>query len=371
MVRANSYVCDLSVYQPGLTIEQVARQYGHKTDQIIKLASNENPFGASPSVLKVLNVAARQVHRYPEQYMLVQALADHYAVDPENIVLGNGSNDILDVIARVYLSSGRSAVSSQYAFAVYQMATHAVGADNIIVPSQSYGHDLNAIAGAIRATTNVVWIANPNNPTGTYIAQDQMHSFLRDIPDHVIVVLDEAYAEYLTHDNQAETARLLATFPNLIIVRTFSKIYGLAGLRVGYAITDRKIAELLNRIRQPFNVNGMAVAAASAALNDQEFVRKSCAHNDKNRRLICAGLDSMGLLHLPAFGNFVTFQVHNALRVAEALLQQAVIVRPLQSYGMGGWLRVTVGTPAQSTYFLSALRRAILDVETRGESDET
>jgi histidinol-phosphate aminotransferase len=358
-MKANSYIKNLAPYQPGLPIDQVARQYGLDPKKIIKLASNENPLGMSPKAKDAMLKAASETHRYPEQYNLLQALAAKYNVSPEQITLGNGSNDILDLIARTYLNGGHQAVSSQYAFAIYQIATYSTGAKNIIVPATHYGHDIAAMVASIGPKTKVLWIANPNNPTGTFIPYAELYRHLLKVPKHVAIVLDEAYYEYLSPEDQANTVDWLKDLPNLILVRTFSKIYGLAGLRIGYAISSTQIAQLLNRIRQPFNVSTPAIAAATAALADIDFANKSRKLNNSGRQQLQEGLDNLQCRHLQAKGNFITFKVPLSEKINKSLLSQGVIVRPLTPYGMQNYLRVTIGTAAQNKSFLKALATSL------------
>lgn len=352
------YINDLVPYHPGLPIEQVARE--HKLDpvHIIKLASNENPLGMSPKAKQAIRRALNGTHRYPEQYELLHALAAHHSLTPDHLVLGNGSNDVLDLIARTYLGPDREAISSQYAFAIYQIATVSTGATNVVVPAKAYGHDLPAMLAAITPATSIIWIANPNNPTGTFIPYTEIKSFIAQVPKHIMVVLDEAYYEYLRPEEQATTPEWLTDHPNLIITRTFSKIYGLAGLRIGYGIATPAVAELFNRVRQPFNVNNLVLAAAVAALADQTFVQQSYIANAAGRAQLVDSLMRQGFDVLPAYGNFITFRAPNALELQQSLLKQGIIIRPLAAYGMPDWLRVTIGTPAENKRFLHQLSKS-------------
>jgi histidinol-phosphate aminotransferase len=357
--QANAYICDLAAYQPGLPVEQVARHYKLAEQNILKLASNENPLGASPLALKAARRALAASNRYPQQYELVQALAAHHQVDAAQVVIGNGSNDILDLVARVYLSKGDTAIISQHAFAMYHIATQSTGAATIAAPAKEYGHDLAAMLAAITPATKVIWIANPNNPTGTFIPYVEVREFVAKLPRQIIVVLDEAYYDYLAPEDQQNAVQWIAEHPNLIIVRTFSKVYGLAGLRVGYAIASSEVAELLNRVRLPFTSNGLAIAAASAALQDTPFVTESIALNNAGREQLLTGLRQMELECLPAYGNFVTFKVDDALETNEKLLRKGVIVRPLVGYGLPHHLRATIGAKAENRRFLEALQQSI------------
>jgi histidinol-phosphate aminotransferase len=353
------YVCDLNTYQPGLPIELVARQHGLRPEQIIKLASNENPLGPSPKARAALSKATPDLHRYPDQYDLVQALAKKHKVNPECLVLGNGSNDVLDLVARTFLNAKREAISAQYGFVVFSIATQSTGAKNVIVPAKDYGLDLEAIAAAITPRTHVIWIANPNNPIGGFVPYDNLKRFLAKVPKRIVVVVDEAYYEYLEPKDQADATSWLTDYPNLVLTRTFSKIYGLAGLRVGYAITSPKIAGLLNGVRLPFNVSNLAIAAATAALDDDEFVQASYSLNLQGRRQLFTGLARLGLECPPAYGNFVTTRVKNAAKIYQKLLSQGIIVRPLSRYDLPDWLRITIGLPSENSRFLRTLERLI------------
>lgn len=354
-----AYVRAIAPYQPGKPVTQLAREYGIPVEQIVKLASNENPLGMSPKAKLAVEAAISGVERYPDDFELKAALATRNKVVSSQIVLGNGSNDVLDLVARVYLCQGRSAVFSQHAFAVYPLASMSVGADLIQVPAKEYGHDLPAMLAAVRADTKVIWIANPNNPTGTFIPYPELHAFMKAVPSHVVVVIDEAYNEYLAPKDRGDIAEWLPEFPNLVVTRTFSKIFGLAGLRIGYALTSSEIADLMNRVRQPFNCNNLALAGAIAALDDVDFVARSYLVNCEGLKQITAGLQLLGLSYIEPHGNFVTFKVGAAAAVNEKLLSMGVIVRPIGGYGMPEWLRVTVGTEQENARFLAALKEAI------------
>jgi len=355
MPEANSYINALSAYQPGMPIEQLAREHGFDPTDVIKLASNENPLGANPKALEAFAQAASSSHRYPEHHKLVEVLANFYDIDDRWLVIGNGSNDIIDLVARTYLNDGDEAVMSQYAFAMYHIAVRSVGATSVTVPAKDYGHDLDAMAAAITSATRVVWIANPNNPTGTFIPYEDIKRFLEKVPAEVIVVLDEAYYEYLHPDDREDTYAWVLDHPNLVVLRTFSKIYGLAGMRVGYGVASKEVAELLNRVRLPFNVSGPSIAAATAALQDTHFVQRGYELNEEGRKVLLDGLGALGYECMPAFGNFVTYRVPDGKQVYEKLLAKGVIVRPLAPYGLANWLRVTIGLPAENEKFLQAL----------------
>ena len=353
------YVRAITPYQPGKPITQLAREMGLPVERIVKLASNENPLGMSPKARAALEQALNSLERYPDDFELKHALAQHTGLGMERIVLGNGSNDVLDILARVFLAPGRSAVFSQHAFAVYPLATLSAGGEPIAVPAKDFGHDLEAMCAAIRPDTRVVWLANPNNPTGTFLPYPQLKAFLQRVPQDVVVVLDEAYNEYIPPAERIDTAAWLADFPNLVLTRTFSKIYGLAGLRIGYALASADISDLMNRVRQPFNCNNLALAAAVAALDDHAFVAQSYALNRAGMEQIVATLKRFGLSHIPSHGNFVTFKAGDAATVNRKLLEQGVIVRPIGGYGMPEWLRVTIGREGENTRFAEALERAL------------
>jgi histidinol-phosphate aminotransferase len=353
------YIRAISPYQPGKPITQLAREMGIPVDSIVKLASNENPLGMSPKARAAMETAATSLARYPDDFGLKQALANHTGLSVAHVVLGNGSNDVLDMIARVFLAPGRSAIFAQHAFAVYPIASLTAGAELIAVPARDYGHDLDAMLAAVRPDTRLIWIANPNNPTGTFLPYAQIKAFLAAVPPDVVVVLDEAYNDYLLPAERVEAAAWLETFPNLVITRTFSKIYGLAGLRIGYALASAEVADLMNRVRQPFNCNNLALAAATAALDDHEFVAQSYTLNRAGMAQIVAGLKRLGFTHIPSHGNFVTFKAGDAAMMNQKLLKQGVIVRPVAGYGLPEWLRVTIGTESENNRFLEALEKSL------------
>ena len=357
--QALSYVRAISPYQPGKPITELAREMGIPVEKILKLASNENPLGMSPKAKRAVAAAISGIERYPDQFELIKAVAERCGLAQNQVVLGNGSNDVLDLIARVFLAPGRSAVFAQHAFAVYPLATLSTGAELIATPAKHYGHDLDAMLAAIRPDTRIVWIANPNNPTGNFLPYPEVRVFLEAVPREVVVVLDEAYNDYLPPAERVDTAAWIADFPNLVVTRTFSKIFGLAGLRVGYALASAEIADLMNRVRQPFNVNNLAIAAAIAALDDHLFVAESYELNRRGMEQLVAGLKRLGLEHIPSHGNFVTFRVGDGAAVNQKLLKQGVIVRPIGGYGLPEWLRVTIGTEPENARFLEALEKAL------------
>jgi len=359
-----SYVRSIAPYQPGKPISELARELGLDQRSIIKLASNENPRGIGPRTRAAIDAALGDIARYPDGngFELKQALAARYGVDMSAIVLGNGSNDVLELAALAFLGPGRAAVMSQHAFAVYPLATQARGARSIVVPAKNHGHDLETMARAIDDETYVVWVANPNNPTGTYARADEVEAFLRRVPERVLVVLDEAYNEYLPRELRADSVKWLKRHPNLILSRTFSKAYGLAGLRVGYAFAHASVADIMNRVRQPFNVNSLALAAASAALDDMEFVARSYAENLQGLRQLEEGAKRLGLDYIPSYGNFLTIRVGRAAEIYKRLLRRGVIVRPVGgAYQLPEHLRVTVGTPEENERFLAVLAASLRD----------
>ena len=357
---APAYIRAISPYQPGKPISELERELG--ISGIVKLASNENPLGASTQAIAAAHAALGDIGLYPDGngFALKDALAKRYNVTHEQIVLGNGSNDLLELSARAFLSIGEKAVYSAHAFAVYALATQAVGATGITVAAREYGHDLDAmLSTAVVQGAKMVFIANPNNPTGTFLPGDALQKFLRELPRNILVILDEAYNEYLPQSYRYDCVRWLGEFPNLIISRTFSKAYGLASLRVGYALGNPQVIDMLNRVRQPFNVNSVAQAAAVAALLDTEFVEQTFELNLRGMNQVSSGLTALGLEYIPSFGNFISFKVANATSVYSSLLQSGVIVRPIANYDMPDWLRVTIGLDKQNEKFLSALKQTL------------
>jgi histidinol-phosphate aminotransferase len=357
-----SYVRSIAPYQPGKPISELAREMGLDERSIVKLASNENPRGIGPRTRAAIEASISEIARYPDGngFELKQALARRYGVDMSSIVLGNGSNDVLELVALAFLGPGRAAVFSQHCFAVYPLATQARGARSIVVPAKDYGHDLEAIAKAIDDETYVAWIANPNNPTGTFARYEEVEAFLKRVPERVLVVLDEAYNEYLAPELRGDTVKLIKRHPNLIVTRTFSKAYGLAGLRVGYALAHASVADVMNRVRQPFNVNSVALAAAVAALDDMEFVARSYAENLQGMRQLEDSAKRLGLDYIPSYGNFITIRVGKAAEIYKRLLRRGVIVRPVGgAYGLPEHLRVTIGTGQENERFLGALSASL------------
>ncbi|MFH1493600.1 MAG: histidinol-phosphate transaminase [Pseudomonadota bacterium] len=359
--RSPSYVRAIAPYLPGKPIAELAREMHLAEEDIVKLASNENPLGASPRALAAIENVLMEVARYPDGngFLLKSALVEKYGVALNQIILGNGSNDLLELAARAFLAPGTSAVYSQYAFAVYPLATQAAGARGIETPAHEYGHDLKAMLEAISADTRVIFIANPNNPTGTLLGGVELAHFLDQVPDTVLVVLDEAYTEYLPEAQRSDSIAWLQKHPNLLITRTFSKAYGLAGLRVGFALGRPELVDILNRVRQPFNVNSLAQAAAVAAMKDEAFLEECVEINRSGMEQITSGLARMGLSYIPSAGNFVAVKVGNAAAINHSLLKQGVIVRPIANYGMPEYLRVSVGLKTENARFLQALEHSL------------
>mgnify|MGYP006421358249 FL=1 len=357
------YIHSIAPYLPGKPISELAREIGLDESSIIKLASNENPLGTSPLALEAMEKALNEVMRYPDGngFELKKALSKKYVVNSDQIILGNGSNDVLELAARVFLKPGTSAVFSQHAFAVYPLVTQATGATGIVVPAKNYGHDIDAMLEAITPDTRIVFIANPNNPTGTFVPAPDVLKFLEHIPRDVLVILDEAYNEYLPDTSRVDTIKWLDIFPNLLITRTFSKIYGMAGIRIGFGLAHAQLSGLMNRIRQPFNVNSIGLAGALAAINDTEFVKRSYALNQAGMLQITSGLRQLGLTYIPSYGNFLSFKVENGKTAAvyQYLLQRGIIVRPIGIYEMPEFLRVTVGLASENNKFLQLLESAI------------
>jgi len=354
--NVNERLAELSPYQPGKPIEELARETG--IEDVVKLASNENPRGPGPAVRAAIERAAAELSRYPDGsgHRLKGALAAHLNVAEAQITLGNGSNDVLELAARVALSPGTEAIVDAHCFVVYPLAVVGAHGRLVVVPSKDWGHDLDAMLKRVNEATRIVFIANPNNPTGTWTPRSALERFLGALPARVWVVLDEAYREYVSEPAYPDGIALQASHPNLIVTRTFSKIHGLAGLRIGYSVSSPAFADLMNRIRQPFNASSLALAAAEAALADTDFVASSTALNAAGMAQLEAGLKRLGVSFIPSLGNFITLHCQRpALPVYEALLERGVIVRPVANYGMAEHLRVTIGLEAENERFLDAL----------------
>lgn len=358
---AASGIPNLAPYIPGKPIAELERELGICNS--IKLASNENPLCVSSKVKAAILANLDALTRYPDGngFALRHILAKHHAIAPECITFGNGSNDVLDLIARTFLYPGVEAIFSQYAFAVYPICTQAVGATAKIAPAHNYGYDLSAMATLVSDRTRVIFIANPNNPTGTWLKSLELHNFIQALPPQVLVVVDEAYFEYVTETEYPDASRWLETLPNLIVTRTFSKAYGLAGLRVGYALSHPDIANLLNRIRQPFNVNSLALAAAEAALFDKEHLQQTVHLNSVGMQQLSNGINKLGLTWIPSVANFITIDLNRPTEpINNSLLKMGCIVRPLSVYTMPHHLRISIGLPEENARLLSALEQILM-----------
>ncbi|MGA4577463.1 histidinol-phosphate transaminase [Limisphaera sp. VF-2] len=356
-----AHLKDLPVYQPGRPIEEVARQYGLDPDRIVKLASNENPLGPSPRAREALQKALETVHLYPDghAFALRQRLAAKLGVTPEHLIFGNGSNELLEFIGHVLLEPGVDVVVSQYCFAVYPLVTRMFGANLVTVPARNHAHDLAAMRAAITPRTRVVFLANPNNPTGTWAPAAELRAFVESIPPTVLVVLDEAYIEFLEDPPDFLPDLRTGARPNLLLLRTFSKIYGLAGLRVGYGIGVPALIAALEKVRQPFNLNRLAQVAALAALDDEEHVQRTRRNNRQGLEQLQAGCRELGLPYIPSAANFLLVRVGDGATVFEALQRQGVIVRPMGAYDLPEWIRISVGTPEENARCLEALRKVL------------
>jgi histidinol-phosphate aminotransferase len=355
------HIAAIAPYQAGKPIEELAREFGLDPAHIVKLASNENPLGMPESAQRAITEAIAGLGRYPDPagFDLKKALSDRYDVPQNWLTLGNGSNDILELVASALIEPGSSVVYSQYAFVVYRLATQARGAEHIVVPSKNLGHDLPAMLEAIRKDTRLVFIANPNNPTGTYLANEELESFLAAVAQRhgtrVTVVLDEAYNEFLEPELRVDSVGLVKRYPNLLVSRSFSKAYGLAGLRVGFGVAQPVLTDLMNRVRQPFNVNSLAQAAAIAALGDAEFLQKSFDVNRVGKAQLQGAFEQLGLTYVPSYANFVLVKVGDAAQVNLELLKRGVIVRPVKGDGLPEWLRVSIGLAHENQKFIDAL----------------
>ena len=370
-MRPNDYIFDLAVngvrrlvpYIPGKPIEELERELG--LANIIKLASNENPLGPGDKALAAIQSALSNLTLYPDGngFNLKNSLAKKYGIGIDRITLGNGSNELLELVARAFLAPGLEAVFSEHSFATYPIVTQAVGASAVVVPALNYGNDLEAMSARIGDKTRVVFIANPNNPTGTLLKQTDLQKFIAALPSYCLCVLDEAYYEFGVHNGTIDSLDWLKTNPNLIITRTFSKAYGLAGLRVGYGFSSLEVADILNRVRQPFNNNYLALAAAEAALTDTEYLEKTIAVNTDGMTDLTNGFKDMRLEWIPSAGNFVSVDLkRSAHPIYEALLRKGVIVRPIANYGLPNHLRISIGTKTENRCFLDALSQVLASV---------
>ena len=352
---ARPSVLSQPVYQPGKPIEYVARELGLNPAGIIKLASNENPFGPSPRAIEAATRALSQGALYPDGgcYELRRRLAFFHGLGPDQFVVGNGSNELIELLGHVFLGPGDEVVMATPAFVVYKLVTLLFGAKPVEVPLRDWTHDLSAMAAAVTSRTKLVCVCSPNNPTGTANSGEELEAFIRAMPDHVVVVIDEAYAEYL--ENPPDLKPLIREGKHLICLRTFSKIYGLAALRVGYGYGSSELCALLERVRQPFNVNAIGQAAALAALDDDEFAQRCAADNRAGLRTLENALRALNLNFVPSVANFLLVDVGNSDRAFRVLQSQGLIVRPVGAYGLHSWIRISVGTDAQNLQLIRAL----------------
>ena len=357
----NPSLANLPVYQPGRPIEEVARELGLPAAEIIKLASNENPLGPSPAALAAMEKTIQSLHLYPDgnAFYLKRKLAAKLGVKAQNIILGNGSNEIIEFVGHALMTPGTDVIASEFCFAVYPIVTRLFGANLITVPARDHGHDLPAMLRAITPTTRVVFVANPNNPTGTLAPASDIMRLVTEVPPHVLLVMDEAYLEFL--DEHCDLLPLVrgGKTPNLLLMRTFSKIYGLAGLRLGYGIGHPELISALERIRQPFNINSLVQAGALAALDDEEHIQRTRRNNSAGLKFFEAAFKQLNLRFIPSAANFILVHAGNGQRVFGELQKLGVIVRPMGGYGLGEWIRISIGTEAENNRCLTALKKAL------------
>src|SRR5437870_3140052 len=354
------WIRTLAPYAPGKPIEELERELGIRDS--IKLASNENPLGPSPKALAAITAALGDLHRYPDgsAFYLKRRLAERLGVSEAEVIVGNGSNEIIELAVRTFLRPGDEAVMADQAFVVYRLVVQSAGGSSRMVPLRDFTHDLEAIAAAVTPRTRLVFLGNPNNPTGTIFRRAAWSAFLGRLPEHLLVVADDAYAEYVEDPEYPDTIRERGDGRVAVLsLRTFSKLYGLAGLRVGYGVASGPVIDALDRIRQPFNVNALALAGALAALDDEEHVRRTLAANRAGMAFLVDAFRALGLAHVPSAANFVLVRVGDGARVYEALLRRGVIVRPMAVYGFPEHVRVTVGTEAENARFVAALRAVL------------
>ncbi len=359
--KLNPTLETLPVYQPGRPIEEVARELGIPAKQIIKLASNENPFGPSPKALAAIQEAAKQLHLYPDgnAFYFKQKLAAKLEVEPANVILGNGSNEIIEFLGHALLGPGDEIVVSEYCFAIYPIVAKMLGASVIVVPAKNHGHDLRAMFKAITPRTKAVFVANPNNPTGTLASNEEVMELVNGVPDHAVLVMDEAYIEFLEKPLDLVPTIKRGEKQNLILMRTFSKIYGLAGTRVGYGIAHPDFISALEKIRQPFNINSLAQAGGLAALDDVDHVRRTRENNFVGKNFLEKELAEMGLETVPTFANFILVRAGDGQRVFEQLQKQGVIVRPMGGYKLPEYIRISIGTPEENARCVATLKKIL------------
>lgn len=359
-MRVGQNIERLIPYVPGKPVEELEREMGIKN--AVKLASNENPLGPSPKGIAMLKKYIKQLHRYPEGgcYYLAERLSKKLGISSDNILFGNGSNEVLEIIGRTFYEPGDEIVFSQYAFIVYKLVAQALGAVYHEVPANNLGHDLNNMLNYIHPRTKIVYLANPNNPTGTMFTKKEFKNFMNRVPETTLVVLDEAYSEYVDDPNYPDGLDFLKKYKNLIVVRTFSKIYGLAGLRIGYACGDKELISYMNRVREPFNVNTLAQFAALGALDDDEHIEKTKEITKEGFEYLYRELDKMGIEYVKSFGNFILIKTPiKGNEFYNLLLKEGVIVRPVAGYGLPDYVRVTVGTSNENKKFINATKRVL------------
>jgi len=355
-------VAGLLPYQPGKPVEELERELG--ISNIIKLASNENPLGPGAKAKQAI-LSASELSRYPDgnAHNLKKALAKRHSVNTDQITIGNGSNEILELITRAITGPQHEVIFSEHAFAVYPLVTQAVGARAVVVPAKNWGHDLSAMQAVINENSRLMFVANPNNPTGTWLDTQTLRTLLESCPEHLVLVVDEAYFEYVGEDDYPDCIQWVNEFPNLLVTRTFSKAYGLAGLRIGYGISHRDIADLMNRVRQPFNVNSLALSAAAAALDDIDHLQQSISMNQAGMKQLTTAFDDMNLQYIPSVGNFICVDMestaHTGMEIYNKLLHQGVIVRPVDNYAMPNHLRITIGLEEENEKFIKALESVL------------
>jgi histidinol-phosphate aminotransferase len=356
---ANSQLRDLVAYEPGKPIEEVARERGLKPEDIIKLASNENPLGPSPKALAAMQEEVKHVNIYPDGggWKLRNAIAHKFDLEMGNVILGSGSNEVIEFIGHAFLQAGDNIITAEHAFLVYKLMAKVFGAETIEVPDPGYVHDLDAMAAAITPRTKEVFIANPNNPTGTLVTQEQIDRFMDKVPPHVVVVFDEAYHEFL--DNPPDTLKYVRAGRNVVVLRTFSKIQGLAGLRIGYGLASKELIEVLQRTRQPFNVNSIAQAGALAGILDDEHQSKTKQITDEGRAYLQDQFSQMGLEYIPSYANFVLVKVGDGNAVFKAMMDQGIIIRAMAAYKLPEWIRISIGTMPQNERCIEVLKQVL------------
>ncbi len=356
-----SHISSLKAYIPGLPIEDLARRLDMPVERIAKLASNENPLGASPLALAAARNVTMNLSLYPDNdaSALVDALSQMLEVAAQQVIVGAGSESLLTMVAAAFLSPGRSAVYTQYSFQAFVNAVHRAGAIGIEVPSPDFTVHPEQLLAAIRPDTAVIYVANPGNPTGTRVSQRALAELLERVPPHILVVLDEAYVEYLPEQDGPNSLEFVSRYPNVVLTRTFSKAYGLAGLRVGYGVAQAEVAAMLRRLRAPFSVTAVAQAAAIAALSDQDFLDRTVTVNAQGREQLYVGFDALGLRYLPSYANFVLVEVGDGGALAKRLERHGLIVRPVSGYGLPAWLRVSIGSEQNNTRLLNALQEEV------------